>query len=199
MKQIKFTEKERARMIEELDAECSIKINHRIIDEFIGLGTLYRLPRGKNFVTAGEINDNIYIMVDGVMRSWYLDGENEITEAFGLSPSVLLSYHSYCMGLPALCNFEACTSAKVLEINLSDYDALIRHSPQFSQWCLRVAQTQLYHHELRRRTFTGSARERYIAFMQNRPQVMRHVPLRMIASYLGITPQYLYKLRGEIR
>lgn len=199
MKTLRFTNNERHRIVEELDAECDVKINHSILEEFIDLGSLLRFSTGKNFVTAGEIDDSVYVMVSGIMRSYYLDGDKEVTEAFGLSPSVLLSYHSYCMNAPALSNFEACTPIKVLQVKRVDYDNLIRQQPQFAQWCLRVAQTQLFYHELRRRTFTGSARDRYIAFIQQRPQIIRQVSLRKIASYLGITPQYLYNLRREVR
>ena len=48
------------------------------------------------------------------------------------------------------------------------------------------------------RIIQGSAKERYEAMMKNRPDIAMRVPLKIIASYLGITPQYLSKLRREL-
>jgi hypothetical protein len=54
---------------------------------------------------------------------------------------------------------------------------------------------QLYTHEMKLSLINGEAKERFLALMRNRPEIMARVPLKIIASYLGITPQYLYQLR----
>ena len=51
---------------------------------------------------------------------------------------------------------------------------------------------------MKRDLFTGNARERYLALMRNRPEIVKSVSQRILASYLGITPQYLSNIRKEI-
>lgn len=48
---------------------------------------------------------------------------------------------------------------------------------------------------MKNRLIAGSAKERYVSFLKNRPEILNQVQLKVIASYLDVTPQYLSKLR----
>ena len=85
-----------------------------------------------------------------------------------------------------------------MRIGKDNLKELIDSSAEFARWCLGNVQFQLYFFEMKGRIIQGSAKERYEAMMKNRPDIAMRVPLKIIASYLGITPQYLSKLRREL-
>lgn len=61
-----------------------------------------------------------------------------------------------------------------------------------------MAICDLYFHDKRRELFIGNAMERYVALLKNRKEIVQEVPQHILASYLGITPQYLSNLRKEL-
>lgn len=75
-----------------LDAECSMQMSHDLVDEFINLGRLRFLRRRECIIRAGDIDDDLYIIVSGIMRSWYRNGEQEVTQAFGPPGAIVQSF-----------------------------------------------------------------------------------------------------------
>lgn len=60
-----------------------------------------------------------------------------------------------------------------------------------------MAQCQFYYYEKKESVINGNVEERYASIEQNRPEILQNVSLRIIASYLGVSPQYLSKIRNK--
>ena len=58
----------RERLRDDLNMECSMRMGRTLADEFISLGRLLRLPRGRAIIRAGEFEDNLYVLAEGIMR-----------------------------------------------------------------------------------------------------------------------------------
>ena len=146
------------------------------------------------------ISENLIERLIGIMRCYHLEGdaETERTSYFALPGTVCISYHSYLRGEPSPNTYEACCPSSLLKVCKTDFSSLISLSPEFARWCLGNVQNQMYFFEMKSRVVQGSAKERYEAILKKRPEIIQKVPLRIIASYLGITPQYLSKLRRSI-
>jgi hypothetical protein len=86
----------------------------------------------------------------------------------------------------------------VLELPKQVFDSYVKESHEFSQWALSMAQCQLYYDELKQSVINGNAKERYISLLNNRPEILQNVPLGIVASYLGVTPQYLSYIRKQL-
>lgn len=181
-----------------LNNECTYRMPAEVIDEFISKGELMALRRGRTVIAAGEVDDNLYLILDGIMRCWYRNGRQEVTLSFGLPGTIVQPMHCYYGGEPSSENYAACCPTRLLKIARSDFDSLVERNHCFAQWNLRLAQCQLYHYEIRRREIKGDAQERYAALVRHRPEIIRNVSLRIIATYLGITPEYLSALRAKI-
>ena len=178
-----------------INNECTYIMQPQLIDEFIDMGRIISLRRRQRIISTGEVNDDIYIIMSGILRTWFIDGEQEVTQAFGPPGTIVQSFHSYYEGLPSSLNFEACCPARLLLIDRRDFDFLIENRPEFNRWVLRLAQRQMYHSEIKQRVINGPAREKYVAMISHLPDIINNVPLKVIATYLGITPEYLSKLR----
>lgn len=191
----KPTPRQRERLKEKLNEECSYKMDNELLDRIIDLGSVVNLKKGQTAIRKGEVDDNLYIIMEGVMRIWYMDGDKEVTYCFGGSASIAQSFHC-SLGLPATENYEACCRVRLLKIKREDFNHLLESSHSFVMWNLYLSYEQMYHFEVKRTEINGTTAEKYEKFIRHRPEIIRDVPLKYIASYLGITPEYLSKLRN---
>lgn len=181
---------------EALARECDYRLDDVVMSRFLGGGELIGLRRGEILIHAGEYDPDIYIVVEGVIRHVYMDGDNEHTATFALPPTMFMEYHCFYAREPSFYQVEACCHSVVLRIPKRHYDVMLAESCEFVRWALSMADNQFYFYERKNRVVNGNARERFDAMIRNRPEIMENVPLRIIASYLGITPQYLSKLKN---
>lgn len=181
--------------------ESAYPICDNLIDRLVDSGVVIRFRTGEPITRAGDIDPDFYILAEGIMRCWHTEGEGAVerTSYFGLPGTLCVSYHSYLLGQPSPNNHEACCPCTVVRIRKEAVSALVDASPEFARWCLGNAQFQLYFFEMKGRVIQGPARERYESILTRRPEIIKNVPLKIIASYLGITPQYLSKLRRQVK
>lgn len=163
----------------------------------VDMGELFEIKTGECVVEAGRIAPDWYFLIEGVMRSWIWEGADNIdrTVAFAIPGTLVVSLHSFLFSEKATTNYEACSPCTLLRVPAENIRTLINSSPEFARWALGNAQTQLYFYDRKRSEIHGTARERYNALMGHRPDLIRRIPLKFIASYLHVTPQYLSKLR----
>ncbi|MCM1005565.1 MAG: Crp/Fnr family transcriptional regulator [Prevotella sp.] len=193
-----ITPEEKFRLGKSLNGECDYVMPWEVMDKFLDLGQVVELEKWENLVSAGDMIADVFIAFDGILRCWYVDEDTERTAYFSGLPTIIINYHTYYANLPAFYNIQACTEAKLLRIRRSLFDELIANSHEFARWNLRVSQNQHYYFERKQRLNTGQAIDRYLSLVRALPNVMKRLPLHIVASYLGIKPQYLSRLRGMV-
>ncbi len=100
--------------------------------------------------------------------------------------------------LPSKLSIEAVEASTILQISKGDLWYLYTHYPKFNR-NFRVIIEDKYT-ELQNRllqTFSATAHERYEQFLSQYPKLANRLPSTQIASYLGITPEFLSKIRSE--
>ena len=182
-----------------LAQECTFRPSDELLDKLLAPAETIELKKGEILIMGGIVDPNIYIVKDGILRYAYMDGLKEMTFVFALAASVIIAMHSYYAHLPAFYQVESCCKSTVLKIPKSHYDNLIVSSHEFAQWALSYSQGQIFYLEKKNSVVNGNAKERFISLIQKRPEIMEKVPLKYIASYLGITQPYLSRLRGELK
>lgn len=193
-----ITNEEKALLKRLLRDECDYVLPVDVMDEFLDLGEIVTVRKWENIISADTFDPNLYIAMEGVVRCWYWDGDGERTAYFSTIPTVFLNYHSYYGHKRSFYNFQACTAVKLLRVKSTDFNELLKKSHEFALWNLRLVQCQLFWFEIKHRSNTGSAMERYKKLIKELPDIMQEVPLQIVASYLGITPQYLSRLRKDL-
>ncbi len=178
-----------------LDAECDYRMQDETMEKFIGLMTEMELKQNEPLIPYGKIDNNIYVIKKGIVRAAYFDGFKEVTFAFGLPGSLAISYYSFCKGNQSFSKFEACCDSVVMKISKSSFYDLIRQSHDFAQWMMSMSLEQLLFHERKREVVNGDAKERFEALMKNRPEIVENVSSKIIASYIGITPEYFCRMK----
>ncbi|HJA98187.1 MAG TPA: Crp/Fnr family transcriptional regulator [Candidatus Alistipes avicola] len=182
-----------------LREEGTLKPSDEIIDRFLSYTEEITLRPKERLIDHGSINTNIYCIKEGILRLFHIEESKEVTYGFATPGTIILSLHSYYRRQPAFIMAENCKAeAKVLRMPKAQFDRLVEESHEFSRWMFNIAMGQLYSCEHKLFLINGTAKDRYLAVVRNRPDIIEAVPSNVIASYLGVTPQYLCHLKHEL-
>ncbi len=139
-------------------------------------------------------------VVEGCFRMFAVDTKgNEHNIKFAIENDWIADIGSFHSDKPSKLFIEAIEPAVILQIEQQDLYFLYTHIPKLNQ-ILRVIVEDKYV-ELQNRVLqniSSTALERYLTFQEQYPTLSRRLPNTQIASYLGITPEFLSKLRKDI-
>ena len=178
--------------------ECQYKMPDRLLDEFMGAMTEVHLKNNEPLIPYGKVDTNAYVQKSGITRYCYFDGEKEKTYGFAIPGTIMISYHCYYLRQPSYFQLESCGESVVMQVSKKTLDDMVKSSHEFAQWMFSLSLGQLYSNELKYSIINGMAKERFISLVRNRPEIMACVPLKTIASYLGVTPAYLSRLKKNL-
>lgn len=170
------------------------------IDQLKNLGHLKSLKKGSYFCREGEVINYFAYIYRGIFRSYFTDSkEKETTYCIRFPHCFLSAYSSLLTGAATRENIQALTDAELLYFSKSDLERLSASSPQWLALLKLLAETEYITLEQRIFLHSESAPERYRQLLKKEPELIRHIPLGHLASYLGITQRHLSRLRKEIR
>lgn len=176
--------------------ECDYEPKEETLDQMLAATEVMNLGSDIEIVSTGEVVRDLFIVKSGIIRSVDMDGDKERTLGFGTAGSIFTSKHSFVKGLPSYYTFETCCPSVIMRLPYAAYRQLLQSNSDFAMWMLHYANEELFLNEVRNsQVSNGSAKERYFALCKARPEILRMVKQRIIASYLRVTPEYLCRLR----
>lgn len=182
-----------------LNNECDRTLTSEQWDELFALAREVTLRKGEVLISPGEVKPDVYIVKEGILRGVDFNGDHERTFCFGLPGTIFNSRFSFYRRLPSYYQIEACCPSVVLQIPREDYIGLTDRSHAFAIWALHYAWFEQYLEEDRESTVhNGNARERYLHMLKTRPAIVKGVAQCVLASYLGVTPEYLCRVKASI-
>lgn len=161
-------------------------------------GIFRSVKKGTVLLSQGQRSQESYFVLKGCLRAYYvIDGEEKTTafytEMEGITPQCVLSKEPSGYYMAALEDTLITVSTPGMEAEAFE------KFPRFETLCRMISEEQLAKSQLSFDEFkTSSPEERYLRLVQNRPDLLQRVPQRQLASYLGITPQSLSRLRARI-
>jgi CRP-like cAMP-binding protein len=188
-------------MKDSIRTNIEAKINQKLTEEEFQLFSQYLKPMSVEkkgaFVTEGKICTHLYFVEMGILHSFIVDDSGEShTVQFGFEGHWISDLYSFLSGKPAIFNVEALENAEVLAIKNTDFELACRQIPKFEHF-VRILLQNAYIHSQQRiaKTFSEDAEHRYVALLNQQPDLSQRVPQYLIASYLGIKPQSLSRIR----
>ncbi len=169
------------------------------IEALRGLMSVRELPAKAFFVKAGEATDIMGFVIEGLFKVFYSrpDGTEHV-RIFHREGSPVSAYGALLTGDVADVSIQALEPTRVLTILHRDLEAQYDTHPTWQKLGRKVAEQFMLIRERREyELLMCSARERYERFIAQEPDLQDRLPLYEIASYLGITPESLSRLRAR--
>lgn len=154
--------------------------------------------KGGHIVREGERNSSFYLVADGIWRGHYLRDGVDISLWFAFQGGIFSSW-GYVAGLPSLVSIEAMSDSRVYRISKSKLETFFSSSVLFANIGRVIFERQFL--DMENWMINGGAaqaKQRYLTLLEQNPELLQHVPLKHIASYLFITPQSLSRIRAEL-
>jgi len=167
-------------------------------EAIVSLDLFHALKKGEIILAEGQYSDKSYFVLDGCLRVYYVvDGEEKTTafytEMEGLTPSCVVSKS-------ASEYFVTCVEDSILAISNTGMEAeVFEKFPRFETLCRILSDDLLVQQRASLDEFKiASPEQRYLNLVEKRPDLIQRVPQYQIASFLGITPQSLSRLRSRL-
>lgn len=160
----------------------------------------FEVSKGDFILKEGEVSDAYLFIEQGLIRSYLydLDG-NDITIDFFVENNVAFEITSFFTRTPSETFMEAVTNCKGLIIDYQTLNQLFHAKPSFREFGRSVLVREFIASKKRNYAMINqTAEERYKNLMLNKPEILKHAPLKQIASYLGITDSTLSRIRAKV-
>jgi CRP-like cAMP-binding protein len=151
-------------------------------------------------VREGDISRNTFFIEKGAMCVYSIDNDGEMhVVQFGFEGYFIGDLYSFYTGKPALYSIEALEDCEILQIDYETQERAYEKIPKIERFFRLLVQNAYINAQLRiAKTFSDSAEDRYLTLIKRHPDILQRVPQYLVASYLGIKPQSLSRIRKQI-
>jgi len=158
------------------------------------------LENGEYFIQAGDRSTQIGFVMSGLFRSFILDEKGiDVTKYFYPEGAALFSYAAHLTGEPSAYYIQALENSKLLVANINDFEKIIKDDFQLGLIFKGILDRNLIMKDHHASSFVlFDSIERYQQFLENYPGLEKRVKQYHLASFLGITPVSLSRIRKKI-
>jgi CRP/FNR family transcriptional regulator, anaerobic regulatory protein len=176
-----------------------ISLDQEEISWFISIIRQQQVSKKDFILREGQICKNISFVHSGILRAYHLDSEGkESTIMFAMADWWITDMFCFINQQPAILNITAVENSCIFQLQKGDLDNLYLKVPKFERFFRIIMQNAYIREQLRViQNLTLPAEKRYNNFLAKYPQVAKNVTQKQIASYLGITPEFLSTIRGN--
>lgn len=168
-----------------------------VIQEYL---TLKKIRKRQYLLQEGDISKYVVFVERGALRLYKgnEDGTAHIVQ-FALDGGYLTDLYSFLTNEPSVYNIDAIEDSELVLISKTASDELYKRSAKYLEYILQVT-SEFYINLERRLTYTNSLtlEERYKDLITHYPDIIQRLPQHMIASYMGVTPETISRIRKRI-
>lgn len=180
------------------------KINQKLTDiEFEKLSRWFvpiQLENKVQFVNEGQVSRNLYFVDSGATHTFIVDKKGEVhTVQFGFEGYWIGDMYSFFSGNSAIFNVATLEPTTLFAMKHDDFEKACDQIPKFEHF-FRVLIQNGYLSSLQRiaKSFSEDAEQQYLSLIKKQPDLPQRVPQYLVASYLGIKPQSLSRIRQNL-
>jgi len=172
-------------------------------NEFTHLLTLNNNHEEKRFqpkailLREGEISKSVYCIESGCLRSFFLNDGKEVSFQFFFEGDIVCSFESFYNGQPSCFTLETLENTVVRVIQKEEFYKSLENTKMRAYYENKIIQRFIAYQKLFLSRIKNSPQERYVELLKEHPDIIRRVPQHYIASYLGITPVSLSRIRNR--
>ena len=186
--------------LEKLKNNYGTNFSRDLIHKFAAVSSEITLKKNEVLIRIGDKSSYIFFVVSGILRDYYIDNTgNDVTRFFSREGS-LCGGESLISNEPSAICTEALEDCILLRCPVSDFTEIIVSGSEAAKAYIWFLESSLAYKIRRENSFLiKSAAERYIDFKEENPDLEKRVNQKYIASYLGITPVSLSRIRRALK
>jgi len=177
-----------------------IVLDEREVSLFTSMLLPLRVKQHEEVARRGEQTRYFIHVNSGCLMSYFTDS-NDVDHVLQFATAGWWTgdLQSFTRQVPSISTTRALADSEVFLLPKASLDELMEKVPKFERYFRIIFQNSLITHQDRLlQTYSVTADERYRAFRDKYPSLEQYVPLKYIASYLGITPEFLSKVRRKM-
>jgi CRP-like cAMP-binding protein len=161
--------------------------------------SLIEVPKGRLFAQEGRHCEQFAFIVEGTMRAFFNGDQGEVTTCICGVNSVASSTADLIQGLPSSISIEALEDSTLLAMPYAELRSLYAKYPFWANVGRVISETEYLSAQCSARCYDQQdALKKYLSLLEDHPDIILHVPLQHIASYLGMRPETLSRIRKKI-
>jgi CRP-like cAMP-binding protein len=157
------------------------------------------LPKMHLLLKLGETEKYLSFVEKGILRFYIPKEDNDLTFTFIFGNGFVSAYDSFLTQQPSIYNIETLTQTTIWRLSYNDLQ-MIYNDTEIGNTIGRKSAEELFMKKARRELslLTQTAEQRYLNLFIEQPHLLKLIPLKYIASYIGVTPQALSRIRRRI-
>ena len=161
--------------------------------------TIKSYKKGSILLREGETSSEAYFVLEGCVRQYYLVDGSEKTNNFFTEEQWVVSIKSISQGIPSDHYIDCCTDVKLVVGNRNKEDALYKQFPKLESISRKVMEKIFSEQqEIMAAYLNDTPEQRYLKLLEKRPDLFQIVPQFQIASYIGVKPESLSRIRKRL-
>ncbi len=162
------------------------------------ISAIVTVQKNENLQPIGHTCKTIYFLKKGLARIYYFKDDIDITESFSFENNIVVRFESLIAGQPSKKGIQALENSEFIAISAAKLFKLYDKFPEIERLFRKITENSLVENINRVESIQfNTAEERYKALLKDAPDVLKRVPLKYVASFLGITQVSLSRIRGQ--
>ena len=152
-----------------------------------------------NILKAGKTAKEVYFILSGCIRLFYEKDGEDISAYFFTEKRFAGAYDSFISQKPSRLSMETLEDCEVLSISYEALQKLFNELPKMNEFVRKVLEERFVTlHDLFTSQILDSPEERYLNLQKERPELFNRIPQHQLATFLGITPVSLSRIRNRV-
>lgn len=176
-----------------------MNVDQEDMDTLLSYFHITEMNKGDHFVKAGRVCDKLSFQKSGLIRSYAMHGDKEVTQWISSKGFIITDLGGLIMDKPSFFNVYALTHCELYTISKKDYLNLANVIPAWPRLerilitkCFGFLETRLF------AQLSMTAEEQYKYLMSLNPDLFTQVPLKYLASMMGMTAESLSRIRNKM-
>lgn len=177
-----------------------IEVSDELLGTIVGKATFRVIPKGEIISSIGNDTSIAGLVLSGLTRCYYIDGDgNDITRGFAPAGSMCMDEGFFGYS-ERICMWEALEESTIMFCKTTDIRLLMKESVELKGIWITLLESGMRYKIYRENGFlVENATERYLHFKKQYPGLCERVAQKHIATYLGITPESLCRIKNSLK
>jgi CRP-like cAMP-binding protein len=169
------------------------------IEAIVETMTIKKYKKGTVLLKEGQISTEVYFVLEGCVRQYYLVNGDEKTNNFFTEEQWVISMKSLSHNNPSNHFLDCCMDSSLVVGNREKEESLYKRFPKFETVSRKVMEKVFAEQqEIMSSYTTDTAEQRYLKLLKSRPDLFLKIPQYQIASYVGVKPESLSRIRKRL-